>query len=77
MREGGESMRETQRNAGIAPRKKQQRVVEELEAQKKPSTWRPAVVTEALKIHGVRLGHSRSGKRRLDKWDPPSTPLAG
>ena len=70
-------MRETQRNAGVGPQRKQQHVLEELEAQEKPSTWRAAVVTESLKIRDVRLGHSRSGKRRLDKWDPPSTPLAG
>ena len=66
-------MREAQLNAGITPQKKKQSDFEKSQIQKNALDWRVAVFKESLKTHSVRLEHSGPSRRRLDRWDPPST----
>lgn len=68
-------MREDQLHTGIAPYKKPQRASANSQTQKNAVAWRVAVFKKPLKPHSVRLGHSCPGKRRLDRWDPPSNLL--
>ena len=66
-------MREAQLNTGIAPRKKQQHVFEKAQTEKSALAWRVAAFKESLKFHNEHLGYSCPRRRRMGRWDPPST----
>jgi hypothetical protein len=70
-------MREARQSMEVALRKKQARIVEEMEVPKEPSIWRAGVVTKSLKFRGARPRQSCSGRRRPDKWDPPDNLFPG
>jgi hypothetical protein len=70
-------MRKKQPRARAAPPKLEQRVLEELQTHRHPTSRRGAVFGKPEKIYEVHPGRSCSGRRCVDKWDPPRVLLAG